>query len=121
MSIRRATLAQQGAHPFLFLSFPNKKRSSNPKQLKKRPFKISPIVADALAGAAGEIAQLSSLYPLDTVKVVQQAADCSLGGALRLLAPAGAKPAAVLAAFYRGCLPACVASAAVGAAWCCTP
>lgn len=48
---------------------------------------------------------------------MQQAADCSLGGALKLLAPAGAKPAAVLAAFYRGCLPACVASAAVGAVY----
>lgn len=127
MSIRQSTLAHQGSppapslssvlsfspFPFPLSSSPDKKKS--PKL--REPFRISPIVADALAGAAGEIAQLSSLYPLDTVKVVQQAADCSLGGALRLLAPAGAKPTAVLAAFYRGCLPACVASAAVGAVY----
>ena len=127
LSIRQSTLAHQGSppapslssvlsfspFPFPLSSSPDKKKS--PKL--REPFRISPIVADALAGAAGEIAQLSSLYPLDTVKVVQQAADCSLGGALRLLAPAGAKPTAVLAAFYRGCLPACVASAAVGAVY----
>ena len=130
MSIRQSTLAHQGSppapslssvlsfspFPFPFpLSLSPDQKKNSPKL--REPFRISPIVADALAGAAGEIAQLSSLYPLDTVKVVQQAADCSLGGALRLLAPAGAKPTAVLAAFYRGCLPACVASAAVGAVY----
>jgi solute carrier family 25 S-adenosylmethionine transporter 26 len=130
LSIRQSTLAHQGSPPAPSLSsvlsfspFPSPfPLSLSPDQKKnspklREPFRISPIVADALAGAAGEIAQLSSLYPLDTVKVVQQAADCSLGGALRLLAPAGAKPTAVLAAFYRGCLPACVASAAVGAVY----
>ena len=130
LSIRQSTLAHQGSppapslssvlsfspFPFPFpLSLSPDQKKNSPKL--REPFRISPIVADALAGAAGEIAQLSSLYPLDTVKVVQQAADCSLGGALRLLAPAGAKPTAVLAAFYRGCLPACVASAAVGAVY----
>ena len=125
LSIRATKLAQQGSpapvliffslFPFFLPAHAHKKRSQQ-KQPRK-PFKISPIAADALAGAAGEIAQLSSLYPLDTVKVVQQAADCSLGGALKLLAPAGARPASVLAALYRGCLPACVASAAVGAVY----
>lgn len=31
--------------------------------------KLNPLVLDALAGAAGEIAQVAALYPMDTIKV----------------------------------------------------
>lgn len=43
---------------------------------------LSPLAADAIAGAAGELVQIGVLYPLDTIKVICQAADCSTKGGL---------------------------------------
>ena len=78
---------------------------------------LSPLAADAIAGAAGEVAQIVCLYPLDTLKVICQAADCSPRAALALLAPRGAPRGALLTALYRGCGPAAISSAAVGAVY----
>lgn len=83
--------------------------------LQFRP-RLNSTVIEAISGAAGEVAQIALVYPLDTVKVRCQAAGIGSGQVVAGLwaATQGHWPT-FLAALYAGALPAAALSVLVGA------
>lgn len=79
-----------------------------------RSIQVARPVMEAFVGAVGEVAQISILYPLETMKVKCQV-ECSSGmSVLRQLMQQGS-PASVLRALYSGFSSAAICSIVVGA------
>ena len=74
---------------------------------------LNQTVIDCISGAAGEIAALVSLYPLDTLKVQCQARSASPAAALRFVLGHG--PRTAISMFYAGVGSATIGAAVVGA------
>eukprot|EP00878_Enallax_costatus_P023417 GHUV01024908.1.p1 GENE.GHUV01024908.1~~GHUV01024908.1.p1 ORF type:complete len:329 (+),score=115.82 GHUV01024908.1:267-1253(+) len=76
---------------------------------------LNSTVVEALAGAAGEVAQMALLYPLDTVKVRCQAASLSSRKVLaEMYRSTGGNWPAIFGALYAGILPSMALSVLVG-------
>lgn len=80
---------------------------------KAKPLRLPRPVIDALCGAIGEIAQVSVLYPLDTIKVRCQASGSSVRQVLAGLMHQGVTPRLV-SQLYAGVVSASLCSVAVG-------
>jgi hypothetical protein len=83
-----------------------------PRPLCSSRPRLNHLAIDAISGAAGEVAALVALYPLDTIKVQVQARGSSTLAVLFDLSAAG--PAAAARRLYAGCGSAAVGAAALG-------
>eukprot|EP00890_Picochlorum_soloecismus_P003030 jgi/Picsp_1/3728/NSC_06564-R1_uncoupling protein ucp-4 solute carrier family 25 member 27 variant 1 len=101
-----------GAGLFLSTSCAKRKTRTLGSSRSEKLF-LNQTVIDCISGAAGEIAALVSLYPLDTLKVQCQARSTSLATALRFIFGHG--PRTAISMFYAGVGSATVGAAVVGA------
>ncbi|KAF6263660.1 mitochondrial carrier domain-containing protein [Scenedesmus sp. NREL 46B-D3] len=89
---------------------------ANRDKLSHLRISLNSTLIEAVSGAAGEVAQIALVYPLDTVKVRCQAAGLSSRQVLaQLQRSTGGSWAALIAALYAGALPAVPLSVLVGA------
>ena len=78
---------------------------------------LNPLVANAICGAVGEIAQIIVMYPMDTLKVQCQAQGSCVRGVLSGLRARHLGPVQTLRSMYAGCGSAATCSAIIGAAY----
>lgn len=89
---------------------------ANRDKLSNIRISLNSTLIEAISGAAGEVAQIALVYPLDTVKVRCQAAGLNSRQVLaQLWRSTGGNWPALLSALYAGALPAVPLSVLVGA------
>eukprot|EP00775_Hariotina_reticulata_P010503 gene10503-10663_t len=86
----------------------------NRERLPQLRLRLNSTFIEALSGAAGEVAQIALVYPLDTVKVRCQAYGWSSRRVIADLWQSTGGGHALLAALYAGAVPAAVLSILVG-------